>query len=520
MQLKTQLPEQRLVQIHFESFKSFEQYTQIDLSPVTLIAGINSSGKTGILQSLLLARQTLITPYRQTVEEALNYGSLGFTSFHELVFRKTSTRGNGGIQLGFTVQIKPDWSSNSSPSLEQYFTEKLPTTALGKLVSVDLNVQFDYDEKQKIVIARQIEMRSYLEEDQTKYSGPMLILENKTSRWRITQLRGGKISLRSFNFHPELLLKIGQRVGVNRFLPVLTDLPDGTSSKLLKPEKLFYGMFRTIFSPALTLLREELEKRIFYVGPLRSAPQRSYLPQSVVGLEVGASGEKTVQLLHQNLKKLIRFVEVPDDLAKFHPAQVRLVEMPLKDAVQQALRLLGIEQQLKITKGHGDYRTLLSLLSQAEEYVSIVDVGFGVSQILPIIAVSLLSPVNSILIFEQPEIHLHPRAQAGLGELFLCLARTGRRVLVETHSENLINRLRRRIAEDDLNRFENWVNILFVHPPAEGSGATVEKGRIDRYGNLENWPPTFLAESAIDTRAIILAGSNKRLAEKSRGSSK
>jgi predicted ATPase len=220
------------------------------------------------------------------------------------------------------------------------------------------------------------------------------------------------------------------------------------------------------------------------------------------------------------LKKLIRFVEVPDDLAKFHPAQARLVEMPLKDAVQQALRLLGIEQQLKITKGYGNYRTLLSLLSQAEEYVSIVDVGFGVSQILPIIAVSLLSPVNSILVFEQPEIHLHPRAQAGLGELFLCLARTGRRVLVETHSENLINRLRRRIAEDDHNQFENWVNILFVHPPAEGRGATVEKGRVDRYGNIENWPPGFQAESAIDARAIILAGANKRLAEKSRGSSK
>lgn len=169
---------------------------------------------------------------------------------------------------------------------------------------------------------------------------------------------------------------------------------------------------------------------------------------------------------------------------------------------------------MTVKKQGESYEALLSLLSKPQTDVSIVEVGFGVSQILPIIAVSLLSPVNSLLIFEQPEIHLHPRAQAGLGEFFLCLARSGRRVLVETHSDHLINRLRRRIAEDKSNHFENWVNILFVHPPENGRGAVVEKGRIDRYGQIENWPPSFLAESANDARAIMLAASTKRIEDR------
>ncbi len=194
--------------------------------------------------------------------------------------------------------------------------------------------------------------------------------------------------------------------------------------------------------------------------------------------------------------------------------------MVLKEAVQNTLKLLGMEQALKINKKGESYEALLSLLSKPQTYVSIVEVGFGVSQILPIIAVSLLSPVNSILIFEQPEIHLHPRAEAGLGELFLCLARTGRRILIETHSDHLINRLRRRIAEDENNQFENWVNILFVHPPENGQGARVEKGRIDKYGQIENWPPSFLAESAKDARAILLAASNKRISERKQGQTK
>jgi len=448
------LSEQRLTQVHFESFKAFEQRVQVDLNPVTLIAGVNSGGKTSILQSLLLARQTLITPYRQTVENALKYDSelFGFASFYELIFGNPLPNDKGGIQLGFTVQIKPQLASNSLfPKWSDYFNE-LPAES-EKVVCVDLNIQFNYDDKQQIVVASQIEMSAHFRQS---HCGS-LIIEPQGETWRIKQLCVGDIE-QEINDENWINL-VEQRLSVDRFMPVLKGQPVWTSD-MPKPERLFYGMFISIFTPALALLREELEKRLFYVGPLRSAPQRYYLRQSVVGLDVGTSGEAAVQLLYENWEKSVNFVSIPDNLENFRPAQTESTSMALKKAVRQALRLLGMEQLLTVKKQGESYEALLSLLSKPQTDVSIVEVGFGVSQILPIIAVSLLSPVNSLLIFEQPEIHLHPRAQAGLGEFFLCLARSGRRVLVETHSDHLINRLRRRIAEDKSNHFENWVNIF------------------------------------------------------------
>ncbi len=173
-----------------------------------------------------------------------------------------------------------------------------------------------------------------------------------------------------------------------------------------------------------------------------------------------------------------------------------------------------MEQEIKIERPGQSYEASLSLMSEPETYVAITDVGFGVSQILPVIALGLLSPADALLLFEQPEIHLHPRAQAGLADFLLCLARSGRRVVVETHSDHMIDRFRRRMAEDSSNTLENSVQVLFVHPPAAGQGASIETAQIDRYGMITNWPTGFLTESAKDARATMLAASNKRMREK------
>jgi AAA15 family ATPase/GTPase len=66
-------PGSGLIQVNFERFKAFKERVEVDLAPITVIAGVNSGGKTTILQSLLLARQSLITPYRSSLEDALIY---------------------------------------------------------------------------------------------------------------------------------------------------------------------------------------------------------------------------------------------------------------------------------------------------------------------------------------------------------------------------------------------------------------------------------------------------------------
>ena len=81
---------------------------------------------------------------------------------------------------------------------------------------------------------------------------------------------------------------------------------------------------------------------------------------------------------------------------------------------------------------------------------------------------------------------------------------------METHSDYLINRLRRRIAEDPTDELREKVSILFVRPPHNGEGAIVEPLRVDTYGVIENWPPDFLPESADEAEAIFRAGLKKR----------
>lgn len=217
-----------------------------------------------------------------------------------------------------------------------------------------------------------------------------------------------------------------------------------------------------------------------------------------------------ILLLQRHWHKQIDFVVLPEDEHDIVTwEKLNLVKMPLGEAVNETLRWLGM-QTLRVQEGFGVVRADFATLSNAQTWVTIADVGFGVSQILPVLVLALLSETDSILIFEQPEIHLHPRAQARLGELLVCLAKTGRRVLIETHSDHLINRLRRVVAEDLSDQLSDVVSIVFVQPPANGEGAKLEPLRVNEEGLIENWPDGFLAESADDARAIVKAGIRKR----------
>jgi predicted ATPase len=142
--------------------------------------------------------------------------------------------------------------------------------------------------------------------------------------------------------------------------------------------------------------------------------------------------------------------------------------------------------------------------------VNIQDVGFGVSQVLPIIVAGLMAGNESLLILEQPEIHLHPRLQAGIADFLIDLAQLGRRVLIETHSDHLINRLRRRAAEDSSGKISDYLQIAFVQRDYVTLESSVEALRVDDSGTVMNWPPSFLGDTADELAAILKAGIEKR----------
>ncbi len=135
--------------------------------------------------------------------------------------------------------------------------------------------------------------------------------------------------------------------------------------------------------------------------------------------------------------------------------------------------------------------------------VLISDVGFGVSQILPVITLCYCVPRGSTILLEQPEIHLHPSVQAGLADVFIDAVR-GRniQIIVESHSEHLLRRLQRRIAEADKLTNEDVALYFCRH---DGTESTLDPLDVDNFGNIRNWPKDFFGNEFEDMAKTTLA---------------
>jgi len=180
----------------------------------------------------------------------------------------------------------------------------------------------------------------------------------------------------------------------------------------------------------------------------------------------------------------------------------------LIEAVNHALQQIGVSDGIQVRSLGSIVYQLLFPIQANREPVTIADVGYGVSQLLPVVMLALRGA--DLKIYEQPELHLHPRPQANLADFLLSLTDAGHKFLVETHSDHFINRLRRRIAEDTSGEVRDRVQILFVHRPG-GRPTIVEQLELDEYGSIVNWPATFLPEAADEAAAIVRAGLEKRL---------
>ncbi len=138
-----------------------------------------------------------------------------------------------------------------------------------------------------------------------------------------------------------------------------------------------------------------------------------------------------------------------------------------------------------------NYYRLVIIDPAANVEVSLADVGFGASQALPIIVESFFSPNESMLLIEQPEIHLHPRAQSIIGDLFIkAIKNTNRTFIIEAHSEHLLARIRRRIADKTIDK--NKVAIYYFEQTQEG--AKIQEVTLNELGQYVEFPSGFFEE--------------------------
>ena len=237
-------------------------------------------------------------------------------------------------------------------------------------------------------------------------------------------------------------------------------------------------------------------KESVYLGPLRSQPERHYLFRGDTAEHVEQAGENLADLLFKMSQD-----------RQGHLQNERL------DKINDDLKLLGIKYELRLSRLQNENKTpsnifSLVLVDRQGVEANVRDVGFGISQVLPIVVQSRLSEKQMLLI-EQPEIHLHPAHQAELGDLFIrsALGEQRNTFLLETHSEHLILRILRRIRETTEKgkpsdpdvpptRLED-VSVLYVQPSK--NGARVIEIPVTEDGDFaRNWPGGFFSERVED----------------------
>jgi predicted ATPase len=234
---------------------------------------------------------------------------------------------------------------------------------------------------------------------------------------------------------------------------------------------------------------EENIDNIFYLGPLRDYPQRDYLWARSRPQDVGRRGEKAVDAI-------LAAMAAGEQRNVKHKAHLQ----PFQDMVSYWLRQMDLIHDFRveeIAKGTNRWQAKVRISKGATEAL-LTDVGFGVSQVLPVVTLLQYVPKGATVILEQPEIHLHPLAQANLADVIINAA-THRnvQVIVESHSEHLLLRLQRRVAEQIMRPDE--VRLYFCN--ASGGVSRLEALELDLLGHIANWPPNFMGDAFGETRA-------------------
>ena len=223
---------------------------------------------------------------------------------------------------------------------------------------------------------------------------------------------------------------------------------------------------------------KDIISNIFFVGPIRENPKGLYnIGFETIPKYVGPSGEYFASvLLHENRKE------------REYIFPRRKEASTLSDALAEWMEYLNVASAVDVDKKNS-FGFSVSIENMEQIKSDIMNVGIGTSQVLPVLISVLLSDPGEILIFEQPELHLHPYSQSRLADMFVAFCRQGRKMIIETHSEYFLLRLRYHIVKGNCPRESISVNFF----QNEGGTRVINKN-ISTLGNIE-YPKDFKDET-------------------------
>jgi predicted ATPase len=392
--------------LRIKNFKSWKDTRDIEMAPITMFFGGNSSGKTSLLQFLLMLKQT---------------GASKDYSGQVLKF-------NGEIDLG---NFK--------------------------------DVVFGHDKKNAI---------------EFEISG----VNPRDTPW----VFGNGLKAKLTEYRSNVVIKD---------LKII--YPDSHSKEKIKEQedrikKLFGKKFDKDLFFWRNILLSPFVSGIGHIGPLREFPKRHYQWRNNHPTEVGSQGEFAIEaIIASNLKK-----------------------GKLQDGVAKALKKMGLIYDFKVESLSGkndEYYKVLVQKNEGSSHVLLPDVGFGVSQILPILTALYHSKEGAILLLEQPEIHLHPKAQIELADVIIDAAKERKiQVIIESHSEHFLTRIQTRIADETISKED--AKLYFCKN--EDGYSELEELMLTDTGNIENWPPNFFGNMLEESANRVLSYLERKKSKK------
>jgi predicted ATPase len=362
-----------ITQMSINNFKGIGTKQNIEIRPLTVFIGANSSGKSSCIHALTVLSQSVkLSNNDKAVIFDDEYAFIHLGRFIDVIHSK---KYSDSIQLGFSVEKcdidAPLIDKNGEKTFCCEF--QIKTNKRTQVTQIEKTV-ISIGDLEVIIVAKE-----------NKYFAK----SNKSK---------GELVYDYFGLNRGILLSDIKKEDIDLFLTI---------------------------GNMMNVITGELTKAI-YLGPFRQPPKRYYQTFSSAPSEVGSMGEATVSLLAN---------EIIQSHTREHITQV-----------SNWLKVLQLGQSLEVSRLTKS--DLFQIRFDTDSKFEIADLGYGMSQVLPVLTQCSYAPEQSTLLFEQPEIHLHPLASRGLAKVFVETIESKKcNIIIETHSEDLIVAIQRSIGE-------------------------------------------------------------------------